>query len=54
MMQTKSSSITWTPIFSKAIHIVHLKIKITVIEYTKMTKTNKSVTYELTNLKYRE
>ena len=32
MMQTKPRNITWTPIFSKAIHIVHLNIKITVIE----------------------
>ena len=54
MMQTKSRIITWTPIFLKAIHIVHLKIKITVIEYTKMSKTNKIVTYEMIYLKYRE
>ena len=38
----------------KAIHIVHLKIRITVIEYTKISKTNKSVIYELIYLKYRE
>ena len=47
MMQTKSRNITWTSIFSKAIPIADLKIKITVIEYTKMSKTNKSVTYEM-------
>ena len=41
-------------IFILAIHIVHLKVKITVIEYTKMSKTNKSVTYEMIYLKYRE
>ena len=54
MMQTKSTNITWTPIFSKAVYNVHLQIKTTVIEYTKMSKTNKSVTYEMIYLKYRE
>ena len=52
--QTKSRKITRTSIFSKAIHIVHLKVKITVVEYTKISKTNKSVTYKMVYLKYRE